>query len=80
MNKYSLKFEKKHIELTYNNFNDKAVERIIPKKSIESIFFSCFRKQNDFEHICTITLRSGDEIEFPIENRFVFELKEWFTT
>jgi hypothetical protein len=80
MENYSLKFEKKHFELSWSNYNNEALNIIIPKKSIESLRFDSRRNDDKFYHICTIKNRSGDEIEFTIENRFIFELKEWFTT
>ena len=80
MENYSLKFEKKHLELSWSNYNNEALNIIIPKKSIESLRFDSSRNDDKFFIICTIKNRSGDEIEFPIENRFIFEIKEWFTT
>jgi hypothetical protein len=80
MENHSLKFEKKHIEISWSNYDNKAQQIILPKKSIESIRVDSSRDDDKFYHICTIKNRSGDEIEFNIENRFIFELKEWFTT
>ena len=80
MENHSFKFEKKHIEISWSNYDNKALNIIIPKKSIESLRFDSSRDDDEFNHVCTIKNRSGDEIQFTIENRFIFELKEWFTT